>query len=121
MTRTNLKLLGNLPSKYGNRQYYKGKGATAEGRHTKHGGYIIDDKLRKHIVAPTSLFEGTFSLKPYVSRLTPKLVQTRINQQQRTLTSYIGNNRSSHHKNHVVLDSSILIIPSTISFLIGLL
>ena len=61
-----------LSPKRANRRFYKGKGGTSEGRHTRKGRYVMDpDKMLTLEVPDLSGFE----LKPYVSRFTPK-VQT---------------------------------------------
>ena len=42
-----------LTTKMVNGGYYKGTGSGSMGRHTKHGGYIIEwDKVRNYIVPP---------------------------------------------------------------------
>ena len=44
-----------LNTKQANKGYYKGTGSGSMGRHTKHGGYIIEwDKVRTY-VAPKNL------------------------------------------------------------------
>jgi len=56
----------NMPSKYGNQQFYKGKGATSEGRITSKGKFIRDWTKMKFIMSPGSL-QG-FPLKAYVAK-----------------------------------------------------
>ena len=59
-----------LSPKRANRRFYKGKGGTSEGRHTRKGRYVMDpDKMLTLEVPDLSGFE----LKPYVSRFTPKV------------------------------------------------
>ncbi|KAK0640936.1 mitochondrial ribosomal protein L27-domain-containing protein [Cercophora newfieldiana] len=54
-----------LTTKDVNKGYYKGTGSGSMGRHTKHGGYIIDwSKVRTYVVPP---LEG-FKLTPFVSK-----------------------------------------------------
>ena len=59
-----------LTAKKGPRGYYKGKGQTPPGRHTKKGGYVLQKAKLPEYVVPD--LEG-FALKPYVSRQTPKV------------------------------------------------
>ncbi|KAI9825394.1 MAG: hypothetical protein M1832_001124 [Thelocarpon impressellum] len=55
-----------LTTKQVNGGYYKGTGSGSMGRHTKHGGYIIDwNKVRTYVV-PTGLKD--FTLTPFVTR-----------------------------------------------------
>ncbi|RKP23654.1 mitochondrial ribosomal protein L27-domain-containing protein [Syncephalis pseudoplumigaleata] len=50
--------------------YYKGTRTGSMGRHTKHGGYIIDySKVRTYVVPDLADCE----LKPYVSHRTEKI------------------------------------------------
>ncbi|KAK9767957.1 60S ribosomal protein L27, mitochondrial [Basidiobolus ranarum] len=61
-----------MTSKRGH-NYYKGKGSGAMGRHTKHGGYLIDyNKVRTYVVP--DLADCQF--KPYVSHRTEKIATT---------------------------------------------
>ena len=60
--------MANMPSKYGNLQYYKGKGATSEGRLTSKGKFIRDWTKMKFIMSPGALQD--FPLKPYVAKAT---------------------------------------------------
>ncbi|KAL7270362.1 60S ribosomal protein L27, mitochondrial [Rhizina undulata] len=53
-----------LTTKQVNGGYYKGTGSGSMGRHTKHGGYIIDwNKVRTYVVPE---IEG-FTLTPFVT------------------------------------------------------
>lgn len=55
-----------LTTKDVNKGFYKGNRTGAMGRHTKHGGYIIEwDRVRTYVV-PQGLKE--FQLSPFVSR-----------------------------------------------------
>lgn len=54
-----------MTSKMGNKNYYKGKGATKEGTLNSKGRFITDPSRRLEIVAPN--LDG-FKLKPYVSK-----------------------------------------------------
>ncbi|KAJ2556557.1 60S ribosomal protein L27, mitochondrial [Coemansia sp. RSA 1933] len=55
---------GVMTAKKG-RNFYKGNRTGSMGRHTKHGGYVIDlDKVRTYVVPDLANCE----LKPYVSR-----------------------------------------------------
>ena len=54
-----------LNSKFGNKNYYKGRGARNEGTHTNKGGYVVRPERLMRIVAPD--FTGC-DLKPYVHR-----------------------------------------------------
>ncbi|KAJ2080728.1 60S ribosomal protein L27, mitochondrial [Coemansia sp. RSA 988] len=55
---------GVLTSKKG-RNFYKGNRTGSMGRHTKHGGYVIDlDKVRTFVVPDMT----NCKLQPYVSR-----------------------------------------------------
>ncbi|KAG0358110.1 mitochondrial ribosomal protein L27-domain-containing protein [Gamsiella multidivaricata] len=57
-----------LTSKRG-RNFYKGTGSGAMGRHTKRGGYLIEwEKVRSFVVPDLT----DFKLLPYVSRSTQK-------------------------------------------------
>ena len=58
------KKLANLPSKYGNNQYYKGTGGTKEGWLTSKGRFIRDLTKMKFVMSPGDL--RNFALKPYV-------------------------------------------------------
>jgi len=58
-----------LNSKRGNKNYYKGKGGTKEGRHTSKGRYIIDPLKRLELVVPD--LTG-FKLKPYIAHTANK-------------------------------------------------
>ena len=52
--------------------YYKGKGAQATGRHTKHGRYQILKRKLPVYVAPAP-GAGDAGLRPYVASNSPKL------------------------------------------------
>ncbi|OBT68423.1 hypothetical protein VE03_02828 [Pseudogymnoascus sp. 23342-1-I1] len=55
-----------LTTKQANKGFYKGTGTGSTGRHTKHGGYVIEwEKVRTYVV-PEGLKE--FSLTPFVTR-----------------------------------------------------
>ncbi|KAI9790442.1 MAG: hypothetical protein M1816_005106 [Peltula sp. TS41687] len=55
-----------LTTKQVNKGYYKGNRTGSMGRHTKHGGYIIEwDKVRTYVV-PSNLQD--FQLTPFVTR-----------------------------------------------------
>ncbi|KAI9844527.1 MAG: hypothetical protein M1838_002154 [Thelocarpon superellum] len=55
-----------LTTKQVNGGYYKGNRTGSMGRHTKHGGYIIEwDKVRTYVV-PSGLRD--FQLTPFVTR-----------------------------------------------------
>eukprot|EP00752_Nemacystus_decipiens_P009729 g8689.t1 len=54
-----------MTSKMGNKNFYKGKGSTKEGRLNSKGRFIVDPEKRLEIIAPD--LEG-FKLKPYVSK-----------------------------------------------------
>lgn len=42
-----------LSTKKANKGFYKGTGSGSTGRHTQHGGYIIEwDKVRTYVVPP---------------------------------------------------------------------
>ncbi|KAL2115934.1 hypothetical protein VTJ04DRAFT_10189 [Mycothermus thermophilus] len=57
-----------LTTKDVNKGYYKGTGTGSMGRHTKHGGYIIDwNKVRTYVCPP---LEG-FKLTPFVTKKVP--------------------------------------------------
>ena len=43
---------GRLSAKRGNANYVKGTGGTREGRHTKHGNYVMDPKLMMTLDVP---------------------------------------------------------------------
>jgi len=63
--------LGSITSKYANRDFYKGKGGVKGGRITSKGRFVGDPTKRKWIAAP---LEWTgFALRPYVSKLTPRV------------------------------------------------
>ncbi|KAL8759196.1 MAG: hypothetical protein Q9199_000954 [Rusavskia elegans] len=55
-----------LTTKQVNGAYYKGTGSGSMGRHTKHGGYIIDYKKVRTYVVPTDLKD--FKLTPFVTK-----------------------------------------------------
>ncbi|ESZ94696.1 hypothetical protein SBOR_4947 [Sclerotinia borealis F-4128] len=59
-----------LTTKKANKGYYKGTGSGSTGRHTQHGGYIIEwDKVRTYVVPP-NLKEC--KLSPFVTKkITP--------------------------------------------------
>lgn len=51
-----------LTTKQANKGFYKGTGTGSTGRHTKHGGYVIEwEKVRTYVV-PEGLKEFTVSL-----------------------------------------------------------
>lgn len=55
-----------LTTKQGPHNYYKGNRTGAMGRHTKHGGYIIDwTKVRTYVCPDLSDFE----LTPFVAKM----------------------------------------------------
>ncbi|TLS24075.1 hypothetical protein PpBr36_08141 [Pyricularia pennisetigena] len=55
-----------LTTKDANKGFYKGTGTGSMGRHTKHGGYIVEfDKVRTYVV-PKNLDE--FKLSPFVTK-----------------------------------------------------
>jgi hypothetical protein len=64
-----LPLRARITGKKGNQQFYKGKGAVKGGRHTKHGGYVMDPAKLKFWEVPD--LTG-FELTPYVPRTVPK-------------------------------------------------
>ncbi|KAL8863283.1 MAG: hypothetical protein Q9178_000658 [Gyalolechia marmorata] len=55
-----------LTTKQVNGGYYKGTGSGAMGRHTKHGGYIVDYKKVRTYVVPKDLKD--FKLTPFVTK-----------------------------------------------------
>ncbi|KAK4134905.1 hypothetical protein BT67DRAFT_285516 [Trichocladium antarcticum] len=58
-----------LTTKDVNKGFYKGTGSGSMGRHTKHGGYIIEwDKVRTYVCPP---LDG-FKLTPFVTRNMPR-------------------------------------------------
>ncbi|KIN04876.1 hypothetical protein OIDMADRAFT_17744 [Oidiodendron maius Zn] len=58
-----------LTTKQVNKGFYKGTGTGSTGRHTKHGGYIIEwDKVRTYVV-PKNLKD--FKLTPFVTNRMP--------------------------------------------------
>ncbi|KAL8679745.1 MAG: hypothetical protein Q9224_000284 [Gallowayella concinna] len=63
-----LRRLGRLAltTKQVNGGYYKGTGSGSMGRHTKHGGYIIDYKKVRTYVVPKDLKD--FKLTPFVTK-----------------------------------------------------
>ncbi|OLL24604.1 54S ribosomal protein L27, mitochondrial [Neolecta irregularis DAH-3] len=52
-------------TKHGNKDYYKGTGSGAMGRHTKHGDYVILPERVRTYVVPESF--STCKLTPYVT------------------------------------------------------
>ncbi|KAN0106557.1 50S ribosomal protein-like protein YmL27 [Hyaloscypha variabilis] len=55
-----------LSTKQTNKGYYKGTGTGSTGRHTQHGGYVIEwEKVRTYVV-PKDLKD--FKLTPFVTR-----------------------------------------------------
>ncbi|PSS13069.1 hypothetical protein M430DRAFT_106012 [Amorphotheca resinae ATCC 22711] len=55
-----------LSTKQANKGFYKGTGSGSTGRHTQHGGYIIEwHKVRTYVV-PKNLKD--FKLTPFVTR-----------------------------------------------------
>ncbi|MCJ1367679.1 hypothetical protein MMC16_006813 [Acarospora aff. strigata] len=55
-----------LTTKQVNKGFYKGTGSGSTGRHTKHGGYIIEwHKVRTYVVPPAL---KDFNLTPFVTR-----------------------------------------------------
>ncbi|KAJ1800688.1 60S ribosomal protein L27, mitochondrial [Coemansia sp. RSA 2399] len=59
---------GVMTSKKGH-NFYKGNRTGSMGRHTKHGGYVVDlDKVRTYVVPDLS----SCDLKPYVARSSEK-------------------------------------------------
>ena len=70
-----------LNSKFGNKNFYKGRGARNEGTHTSKGGYVVRPERLLRIVAPD--LTG-FDLKPYVH------TQTRAPQQGSRVPTYAG-------------------------------
>ncbi|KAF4555039.1 putative mitochondrial ribosomal protein L27 [Elsinoe fawcettii] len=60
-----------LTTKQAGKDFYKGTGTGAMGRHTKHGGYTIDwKKVRTYVVPAAS--EGDGELTPFVSKKVEK-------------------------------------------------
>ncbi|KAF2220485.1 mitochondrial ribosomal protein L27-domain-containing protein [Elsinoe ampelina] len=58
-----------LTPKVAGKDYYKGFGTGAMGRHTKHGGYVIDwSKVRTYVVPEA----GDGELTPFVSKRVEK-------------------------------------------------
>ncbi|KAH6618059.1 mitochondrial ribosomal protein L27-domain-containing protein [Chaetomium sp. MPI-SDFR-AT-0129] len=58
-----------LTTKDVNKGYYKGTGSGSMGRHTKHGGYIIEwNKVRTYVCPP---LDG-FKLTPFVTATMPR-------------------------------------------------
>eukprot|EP00537_Pseudo-nitzschia_pungens_P003935 CAMPEP_0172365882 /NCGR_PEP_ID=MMETSP1060-20121228/12295_1 /TAXON_ID=37318 /ORGANISM="Pseudo-nitzschia pungens, Strain cf. cingulata" /LENGTH=144 /DNA_ID=CAMNT_0013089459 /DNA_START=161 /DNA_END=596 /DNA_ORIENTATION=+ len=60
-----------LTTKRAGKGYYKGKGATKEGRVTSKGKFIPDPKKKLELMVPD--LEG-FNLKPYIARTASKIV-----------------------------------------------
>ncbi|KAH9256322.1 hypothetical protein BASA81_005543 [Batrachochytrium salamandrivorans] len=63
-SRVVLKGFANMPSKYGNKEYYKGYGATKQGNLTSKGRFVPDSTRKKYIMCPGDL--SGFELKPFV-------------------------------------------------------
>ncbi|VEU40816.1 unnamed protein product [Pseudo-nitzschia multistriata] len=59
-----------LTTKRAGKGYYKGKGATKEGRLTSKGKFIPDPKKKLELIVPD--LEG-FNLKPYIARTASKI------------------------------------------------
>lgn len=55
-----------LTTKQVNGGYYKGTGTGSTGRHTKHGGYVIEWRKVRTYIVPSSLKE--FRLSPFVTK-----------------------------------------------------
>ncbi|KAI9838367.1 MAG: hypothetical protein M1819_005635 [Sarea resinae] len=55
-----------LTTKQANGGYYKGTGSGSMGRHTKHGGYIVEWTKVRTYVCPEGLNE--FPLSPFVTK-----------------------------------------------------
>ncbi|KAL9015180.1 MAG: hypothetical protein Q9173_000211 [Seirophora scorigena] len=55
-----------LTTKMVNNGYYKGTGSGSMGRHTKHGGYVIDRRKVRTYVVPEGL--QNFKLTPFVTK-----------------------------------------------------
>ncbi|KAL8807634.1 MAG: hypothetical protein Q9182_000618 [Xanthomendoza sp. 2 TL-2023] len=55
-----------LTTKQVNGGYYKGTGSGSMGRHTKHGGYILDYRKVRTYVVPKDLKD--FRLTPFVTK-----------------------------------------------------
>ncbi len=53
-----------MNSKMGNKNFYKGRGASNEGTHTNKGAYVVRPERLMRIVAPVNL--ATTLLRPYV-------------------------------------------------------
>jgi large subunit ribosomal protein L41 len=58
-----------LTSKLGPRTFYKGKGCAPTGRHTRKGGYIVEEARLPVYVLPEGL--AASPLKPYVAHGAP--------------------------------------------------
>ncbi|KAK3692651.1 mitochondrial ribosomal protein L27-domain-containing protein [Podospora appendiculata] len=59
-----------LTTKDVNKGFYKGTGTGTIGRHTKHGGYVIDwTKVRTYVCPPLA----DFKLTPFVTKNTQKV------------------------------------------------
>ncbi|KAK7204313.1 mitochondrial ribosomal protein L27-domain-containing protein [Myxozyma melibiosi] len=63
-----------VTTKRGNKDFYKGTGSANMGRHTKHGGYIIDYQKVRTYVVPDELV--TTNLAPYLPNTLPPLKNT---------------------------------------------
>eukprot|EP00049_Salpingoeca_infusionum_P004964 m.86403 g.86403 ORF g.86403 m.86403 type:complete len:91 (+) comp12805_c0_seq1:113-385(+) len=59
---------GVMTSKRGNKNFYKGRGASPTGYHTRKGGYVQDPFKRVEFVVPNL---ENCELKPYVSLRAP--------------------------------------------------
>jgi len=55
-----------LTTKDINKGFYKGTGSGSMGRHTKHGGYVIEYRKVRTYVVPKGL--GDFKLTPFVTK-----------------------------------------------------
>jgi len=66
----------NMSPKRGNKDFYKGKGGTSQGRITSKGRFIQIPTKMKFILAPLQKDLSSFPLKPYVSKKTP--VQSKL-------------------------------------------
>jgi len=60
-----------LTTKRAGKGYYKGKGATKEGRINSKGRFVTDPKRQLELVVPENL-DG-FHLKPYIARTASKI------------------------------------------------
>lgn len=96
--------------------YYKGTGSGAMGRHTKHGGYIIDPAKVRTYVVPSGLNESKVRQTPLSTEEGPRenAMQSRRLTSVPSLTAYTFRITENQAERHTVGKAGWEVIPTAV-------